>query len=294
MQYRYGFNGKEKDDEVKGNGNSLDYGARIFDPRLGRWLSLDPLFAKYPYASPYNFALNTPIQAKDPDGKVVIFVNGYYNPGTNEGGNSSYWKRNDKTGFHAFDSKVMDRLGDRSARYYDGALGSGLGFNSSAKHRDNSGYWQAMKDAGEIINGLKKNDAGEIIESVKLVSHSMGSAYAKGFARGLNEYVRQYNEANPDAQIKGFNIEMDVNFAPFQPGDQKAAPGVPTYQFSNTHDGVSNSSGENRVIEGANASYDSDSKKGHSLWDFEDKIKEMPDAKGGGGNFKTVEQKPND
>ena len=40
--YRYGFNGKENDNEVKGNGNSLDFGARIYDPRLGRWMSPDP------------------------------------------------------------------------------------------------------------------------------------------------------------------------------------------------------------------------------------------------------------
>jgi len=36
--YRYGFNGKEKDDEVKGSGNSLDFGARMYDSRLGRWI----------------------------------------------------------------------------------------------------------------------------------------------------------------------------------------------------------------------------------------------------------------
>src|SRR5690606_28578426 len=33
-EYRYGFNGMEKDDEIKGTGNSLDFGARIYDPRL--------------------------------------------------------------------------------------------------------------------------------------------------------------------------------------------------------------------------------------------------------------------
>ncbi|NQY08212.1 MAG: hypothetical protein HRT71_01675 [Flavobacteriales bacterium] len=70
----YGFNGKEKDDEIKGNGNSLDFGARIYDPRLGRWLAVDPLASKYPFASSYNFALNTPIQAYDPDGKIVIYA----------------------------------------------------------------------------------------------------------------------------------------------------------------------------------------------------------------------------
>ena len=41
-KYRFGFNGKENDNEVKGAGNSLDFGARIYDSRLGRWLSCDP------------------------------------------------------------------------------------------------------------------------------------------------------------------------------------------------------------------------------------------------------------
>lgn len=66
--YRYGFNGKEKDDELKGQGNSLDYGARINDPRLGRWLSVDPLAAKYPWQSPYVSLDNNPIKLVDPTG----------------------------------------------------------------------------------------------------------------------------------------------------------------------------------------------------------------------------------
>ncbi len=72
--YRYGFNGKEKDNEVKGDGNSLDFGARIYDARLGRWLSLDPLQAKYPSFTPYSFVNNSPTFCIDPDGrKIVIY-----------------------------------------------------------------------------------------------------------------------------------------------------------------------------------------------------------------------------
>ncbi|MBA3900099.1 MAG: RHS repeat-associated core domain-containing protein [Bacteroidetes bacterium] len=66
--YLYGFNGMEKDDEVKGGGNSYDFGARVYDPRLGRWLSMDPLQAKFPELSPYNFVTNNPIVLIDPDG----------------------------------------------------------------------------------------------------------------------------------------------------------------------------------------------------------------------------------
>jgi RHS repeat-associated protein len=66
--YRYGFNGKENDNEVKGAGNQQDYGMRIYDPRLGRFLSVDPIAREYPMLSTYHFAGNRPIVAIDLDG----------------------------------------------------------------------------------------------------------------------------------------------------------------------------------------------------------------------------------
>lgn len=74
--YRYGFNGKENDNEVKGEGSQQDYGMRIYDPRLGRFLSVDPITAKYPELTPYQFASNTPIQAIDLDGLEAFFIHG--------------------------------------------------------------------------------------------------------------------------------------------------------------------------------------------------------------------------
>lgn len=73
--YRYGFNGKEKDDEIKGSsGSSYDYGMRMYDARLGRFMSVDPLAKSYPYWSPYAFAGNTPIQAIDLDGEEIYYA----------------------------------------------------------------------------------------------------------------------------------------------------------------------------------------------------------------------------
>ena len=69
--YRYGFNGKEKVDEIEGSGDIYDYGARMYDPRLGRWLACDPSSDKYPSHSPYTFVLNNPIFLVDPNGKDV-------------------------------------------------------------------------------------------------------------------------------------------------------------------------------------------------------------------------------
>jgi RHS repeat-associated protein len=78
-KYRYGFNGKEKDDEVSGGGNQYDYGFRIYNPRLGRFLSVDPLAKSYPWYTPYQFAGNTPIAAIDIDGLEEYLVVNYYN-----------------------------------------------------------------------------------------------------------------------------------------------------------------------------------------------------------------------
>jgi RHS repeat-associated protein len=64
-KYRYGYQGSEKDDEIKGGGNSYTTEFRMLDPRLGRWLSIDPLSAKYPGMSPYNSMNNNPITTND-------------------------------------------------------------------------------------------------------------------------------------------------------------------------------------------------------------------------------------
>ena len=68
--YKYGFQGKEKDDDLKGDGNSYDFGARLYDSRVGRWLSTDPLADKQPGWSPYKAFYNNPIYWTDPDGKM--------------------------------------------------------------------------------------------------------------------------------------------------------------------------------------------------------------------------------
>lgn len=69
---RYGFNGKEKDNETNVNGGSYDYGERNFDARLGRWIALDPLTKKYPFNTPYNGLANNPIINIDGDGRENI------------------------------------------------------------------------------------------------------------------------------------------------------------------------------------------------------------------------------
>ncbi len=74
---RYGFNGKEVDSEGMGGGlSTYDYGFRIYNPYIAKFLSTDPLSKDYPWYTPYQFAGNKPIWAIDIDGLEEYKVTG--------------------------------------------------------------------------------------------------------------------------------------------------------------------------------------------------------------------------
>ena len=70
-KYRFGMNGMEKDNEVSGTGNSYTTFFRSYDPRIGRWRSIDPV--TQPFQSPYTAFDNNPILFSDPFGDKVRF-----------------------------------------------------------------------------------------------------------------------------------------------------------------------------------------------------------------------------
>lgn len=71
--YRFGSNGKENDPELHdASGTSSDFGVRMYDPRAGRWLSLDPAASKFPGVSPYVFTDDSPIIYSDPTGQWSV------------------------------------------------------------------------------------------------------------------------------------------------------------------------------------------------------------------------------
>ena len=91
-EYRYAFNGKEQDDKgewvsinspdnIQRSSTHYDYGFRIYNPGLARFLSLDPLTTEYPMLTPYQFASNRPIDGIDIDGQeyLTYIINWYDN-----------------------------------------------------------------------------------------------------------------------------------------------------------------------------------------------------------------------
>jgi RHS repeat-associated protein len=282
---RYKYNGKELDRMF---GLDLyDYGARFYDARIARWQTIDPLCEKYYSISPYVYCANNPINAYDPDGKLIIFINGFYVTPT-EGGDKSYWRsyKNWHFSFSAypvhyrrekiyeFDIDVMRYLKDSKAKYVDGSLGGAIGMlcnnmSTAAEVRRQNGETIGLIDAPSIISSLTKDKDGNITEHIKVITHSMGSAYAKGYISSILKYA-------DDNGIKGIIIDFEADFAPYNTQSQEAIkhPNMgPTYQFSHSQDIFAG----NKKISGAQMmDTSSDANQTHSIGSFVPQIQNIP------------------
>ncbi len=192
---RYGFNGKEMDNESFQG--AYDFGARMYDSRLGRWWSVDPLVKDYPNLSPLSSSGNCPISCYDPDGRLIIFINGFWGPGTGVygGGTADYW------GGWSWINAVQTAINDFSnPLFYDGAVGNSVTyFNDPVKrqnipsYREGIGFETGYSEAENIVSKLKVDSEGNIIESIKFVTNSMGTAFERGMSNGIVKWVAEEN-----------------------------------------------------------------------------------------------------
>ncbi|SDX56682.1 RHS repeat-associated core domain-containing protein, partial [Aequorivita viscosa] len=88
--YKYKFGGKEYQDEF--DISTYDFGARNYDPALGRWMNIDPLAEMMRRHSPYNYAFDNPVYFIDPDGMMPGGYGGFANvdSATSTGSYESY------------------------------------------------------------------------------------------------------------------------------------------------------------------------------------------------------------
>jgi RHS repeat-associated protein len=139
-EYRFGFNGKEKASEI--SSDDYDFGARVYDGRLGRWLSVDPLEFLYPNKSPYHFVSNNPINRIDPLGLTDYKVNGE-NKTINDGHNDVSIKVSAKE-FESLQKK-FDKGGSGYERYMN-KLSVKNGFTTFGT------FGETFKDINGVVN----------------------------------------------------------------------------------------------------------------------------------------------
>jgi RHS repeat-associated protein len=226
--YRYGFNGKENDNEVKGEGNQQDYGMRIYDPRLGKFLSVDPLQKQYPFYTPYQFSGNTPIQATDLDGLEEIHFNLTFNKDNKP--QLKYDKTVKEKSFLFFfsykptETKVIHYKGESyefTAGGYSTSPLSDPGANSYEYLNAwlGGGYNKISFDQA-FYSTYAKNllDAGEFAEGVS-TDIAVGKSWAKANANSADETTpstktnKQVAAAN-GGKFGGKTIIVDENLSP--------------------------------------------------------------------------------
>jgi RHS repeat-associated protein len=150
-----GYNGKRYDNEIYGEGNFMDYGDRMYDPRLVRFPSVDPLKKSYPYFSPYQYAGNNPVKFIDLDGAEPVASKGELESirltNSVDKGNliTGYYDPKDK--LHLVDvQKVFDPIKkqaffiheENGTHYYWNSTESNLRIKSSGGKTESNGQWK--------------------------------------------------------------------------------------------------------------------------------------------------------
>jgi RHS repeat-associated protein len=172
--YRYGFNGMDKDNEINVNGGSYDFGARIYDSRLGRWLSLDPLMRGYPKLSPYNFVDNSPLNSIDGDGRDIIILCANKRDGHSTGHQAILvGNENDGWDYYSFDGFKKNVNNGKTSDKHFKTLPNFVNseYNSYQDNYDENGYFDAERDKdGKII---QRYDQGYRIKTDKATDEKM-------------------------------------------------------------------------------------------------------------------------
>ena len=232
----YKYNGKELDRQ--GGLDWYDYGARHYDAALGRWHVVDPMAEKYFGWSPYNYCANNSINCIDPDGKKIIFVNGYLGFGSPKGG-ATYWGGSNSSFVRGAQSFFNDKN-----LYFTNYEFEYL--RSSTFLRNINGYNYAKENYEQLIAGMDPRK-----DNFCMISHSMRGAFSQGMIKYLKE--------------KGWNVDFAIYLNAWLPSELTDTEGVFSIDATVTNDWVQGWSlpiNGNRDIPNANYRVSKQSEKG--------------------------------
>jgi len=241
--YAYGFNGKMVDKEVKSEGNQQDYGLRIYDTRLGKFLSVDPLSREYPWNSTYAFAENDPINFIDLDGAekaktkqstttLIVVIQGWAG-GTDQENNpldgATQSKNAAKTNSKAGPDLGLGKIGAGRKNVEVVTFASSMSGNTTSDVEATILDFQKQKPKGKVIivgHSLGASNAVDVLQRAKVknitalitIDPSSGDGkffYGPNYASkeipsGMVENVINYY-LNPEAKLEFDNETNGVN-----------------------------------------------------------------------------------
>jgi hypothetical protein len=139
---------------------------------------------------PYAYCLNNPVNAIDPDGRKIVFVNGYLGFGSPEGG-SSYWGGTNSS----FVSGAKSFFNDNAIPFF---TNYDFSIWTSVDTRRDAGYSYAKENYEQLISGMdRKKDV------FRIISHSMGGIFSDGIMKYLKE--------------QGWGVEAAVHLNAWEP-----------------------------------------------------------------------------
>src|SRR5690554_1480325 len=229
--YQYKYNGKEFQDEL--GMNIYDYGARNYDPAIGRWMNVDPLAEKFVGTTSYSYVANNPMVFFDPDGKDVYRYD-------NKTGDLKLMEKRDGLdvigNYKKKDGEYVlrtDRKGEMKTLVDDiakGILHDGINFrennNTIAVNGTNTdGTKQATTDdvlefivdfanniAGKEISGYAMGEAGKDNETNILVEKFKGNShnFANSSIFTKNQLIPKniHNAKNSYFNARGFSAKF--------------------------------------------------------------------------------------
>lgn len=223
--YRFGFQGQEQDDEVRGKGNSIHYTYRMHNSRLGRFFAVDPLFKSFPYNSNYAFSENRVIDGLELEGVEYYSVHIQRTPDLSIPFNKSLIK----IVSHRDAEKGYARKGPGIEYVYHGTNIKGEKYRKSEMKTNLHGiyqggdnpqkYWEQPDENGEYPYYYKFEPIDEIDAAAK--QHDLD--YDIEDAKGLSGVLSETTEAADNSYINKANKVIDK----YNKGENDAVTGKP-------------------------------------------------------------------